>query len=50
MSNYKSKNQKKRLVKNNKGRTVGWIIGDRFVKYASSSKHMLQNPRGMGNS
>ncbi len=28
------------------GDVIGYIVGDKFIKYLTASKHMLRNPRG----
>ncbi len=46
MKNYTSVPQEGQPLKNSQGFVIGWIQGDKFVKYVYESRHMLKSPRG----
>jgi len=47
MKNNNTKNKNNELIFNEYGKIIGWIEGNSFNKNISSSKHMLQKPKGI---
>ena len=47
MLNNTIKNRNNKLIFNEFGKIIGWIEGDSLNKNISSSKHMLQKPKGI---